>query len=311
MSKLADLPDLVVLARVLERGSFARAGADLGVPASTLSRKVAALEGRLGARLLERTTRKMRPTELGLQLAERGRRIREELEGAERAVADHQQAPRGLLRLTVPTPIADDFLGPAIASYLARYPDMRVEVIADDRMVDLVTEGFDLALRIGSLRDSSLGSVRLAIVGPVLAASPRYLAGAPTLRHPRDVAGQAIVSYGRRRRTTWRFVRGSATEAVEVTARATANSAKLVAQLAAAGAGIALLPRFVAAEAGLEVLEPGGWRPAMNDLALVTPSARPSAPKVRAFIDVMREVVSARPDMFDFVVPRKNVASTT
>jgi DNA-binding transcriptional LysR family regulator len=301
---MAELVDLVVLARVVERGSFARAAADLGLPPSTLSRRVAALERRLGMRVLERTTRHLRPTEIGELLAERGQRVRRELEDAERAVADHQRAPRGLLRLSVPTPVADDFIGPALAEYLRRYPDMRLEVVAEDRLVDLVTEGFDAALRIGRLTDSALGAVRLAVLSPVLAAAPRYLERAPPLRRPRDLAAHAFVAFGKRRRQAWTFVgRGGATEDVELVPRANATSAPLVAQLAAEGAGVALLPRSVVARAGLAVLEPGGFRPRPSDLSIVTPSARISATKVRAFVDLMREFVASRPDLFDAVVP--------
>jgi DNA-binding transcriptional LysR family regulator len=304
---MAQLLDLVVLTRVIERGSFARAAVDLGVPPSTLSRRVAALEKRLGVRVLERTTRSLRPTEVGELLAERGARVRKELEDAERAVADHQRAPRGLLRISVPTPVADDFLGPALAEYLRRYPDMRIEVTSEDRFVDLVTEGFDAAIRIAKLADSSLGTARLAVVAPVLAAAPRYLERAPPLRHPRDLAGHAIVAFGKRRRQLWSFTgRGGATADVELAPRAVAGSAPLVAQLAADGAGIANLPRFVAARFGLTVVEPGGFRPLAYDLSIVTPSARMAAPKVRAFVDLMRDFVAARPDMFDAVVPRRS-----
>lgn len=300
---MTELVDLVVLARVVERGSFARAAADLAVPPSTLSRRVAALERRLGVRLLERTTRHVRATEIGEQLAERGQRVRRELEDAERAVADHQRAPRGLLRLSVPTPIADDFLGPALCEYLRRYPDMRVEIVAEDRIVDLVTEGFDAALRIARLADSSLGTARLGVVAPVLAAAPRYLERAPPLRRPRDLAAHAIVAFGKRRRQTWSFVgRGGATEEIELSPRAIASSAPLVAQLAADGAGVAMIPKFVAVRAGLTVLEPGGFRPQPFDLSIVTPSARMSATKVRAFVELMRDFVAARSDMFEAVV---------
>ncbi|MEO8701118.1 MAG: LysR substrate-binding domain-containing protein [Kofleriaceae bacterium] len=304
MSKLADLPDLVVLARVIDRSSFARAAIDLGVPASTLSRKVAALERRLGVRALERTTRHLRPTEVGLLLAERGRRIRDELEGAERAVADHQRAPRGVLKLSVPTPIADDFLGPVVGEYLRRYPEMRVEISAEDRIVDLVTEDLDAAMRIAPLRDSAMGAARIAVVAPVLAAASEYLATAPPLRHPRDLVQHSIIHFGKKRKMTWQFTKGSATETVELIPRVVANSAPLVADIAATGAGLALIPKFVAIDHGLAIIEPAGFRPTSVDLSIVTPSARPTAPKVRAFIDLMRELVSARPDMFEAVVPR-------
>jgi DNA-binding transcriptional LysR family regulator len=296
--------DLVVLARVIERGSFARAAADFGVPPSTLSRKVAALERRLGVRVLERTTRHLRPTEIGTLLAERGARVRRELEDADRAVADHQRAPRGLLRITVPTPIATDLIGCALAEYLRRYPDMRVEVLAEDRIVDLVGEGFDVALRAAALPDSTLGAIRIAVVGPVLAASRRYLDRAPPLRHPRDLANHTVVGFSRRRKLTWTFTRRDAVETVEVAPRAIANSAPLVAQLVAEGAGLSLLPRFTAVTNDLVVVEPGGFAPRKLDVSIVTPSARQSAPKVRAFIELMRDFVATRTDMFDAVVPR-------
>ena len=302
---MSELVDLVVLARVIERGSFVRAATDLGVPPSTLSRRVAALERRLGIRVLERTTRSLRPTEVGALLAERGARVRKELEDAERAVADHQRTPRGLLRISVPTPIADSFLGPPLAEYLRRYPEMRVEVISEDRIVDVLGEGFDAAIRIAKLADSSLGTVRLAVVAPVLAASQAYLDRAPPLRKPADLAAHAIVAFAKRRKLTWTFVgRGGATEDVELVARAVASSAPLVADMAAAGGGIANVPRFVAGRANLVIVEPGGYRPIPFDLSIVMPSARLAAPKLRAFVDLMRDFVSGRPDMFDAVIPR-------
>jgi DNA-binding transcriptional LysR family regulator len=217
------------------------------------------------------------------------------------------------LRLSVPTPVADDFVGPALAEYLRRYPDMRLEVVADDRIVDLVAEGFDAALRVGQLTDSSLGAVRLAVVSPVLAAAPRYLDRAPPLRRPRDLTehAHAVVAFGKRRRQSWTFVgRGGATEDVELVPRASSTSAPLVAQLAADGVGIALIPRSVAARAGLAILEPGGFRPQPYDLSIVTPSARMTATKVRAFIELMRDFVQARLDLFDAVIPTASRRTT-
>jgi DNA-binding transcriptional LysR family regulator len=305
MSK-TELVDLVVLARVIERGSFAKAAGDFGVPPSTLSRRVAALEKKFGVRVLERTTRSLRPTEIGELLAERGLRVRRELEDAERTVADHQRAPKGLLRLSCPTPVADHFIGPAVAEYMSRYPDMRVELVADDRYVDLVADGFDAAIRAGVLPASSLGAVRLGSVAPVLAASSRYLERAPALRHPRDLAEHAYVAFGRKRKATCKFIgRGGAVESVELVPRATANSAPCVAEIVASGVGLASLPRFVATAANLVIVEPGGFRPVPLDLSIVTPSARSTAPKLRAFIDLMHDFVATRPDMFDGVIPRK------
>jgi len=300
--------DLVVLARVIDRGTIAAAAAELGVPASTVSRRIGALERRLGQRVLERTTRSLRPTELGELLAERGRRVKTELDLADQLVADHQRAPRGVLRISVPTPTASDLIGPALAEYLRRYRDMKLEVIAEDRLVDLVTEGYDAALRLATLSDSSLGAIRIGTVGPVLAGAPTYLDRAPPLRHPRDLADHAFVAFGKKRRQTIRFVRGEVALEIEVAPRAAATSAPLIAQMCAAGTGLAVIPRFTAVAAGLVVVEPAGYRPEAHAFSIVTPSARAIPPKVRAFVEIMRDYLATRTDIFDSVVPRKELA---
>lgn len=296
--------DIVVLARVVARGSFARAAADLGVPPSTLSRKVIALERRLGVRLLERTTRQLRPTDVGLLLAQRGEQIRTQLDDVDRLVADHQRAPRGVLRLTVPTPVASDLMAPILATYLARYPEMRVEVLAEDRVVDLLTDNFDAAIRVGPLTDSTLGAIRVGSVVPVLAATRAYLDRAPPLRHPRDLAAHTTIAYSRARKVTWRFTRPTTNEdeSIDLTARISATSAPLVLQLCAASAGLALVPRHSAEAASLEVLAPAGYAPRGFDVHIVTPSAQTAPPKVRAFIDLVREIATARGDLFDPVL---------
>lgn len=304
MADRLDEPDLVVLARVIDRGSFARAAAELDVPPSTLSRRVAALERRLGVRALERTTRSLRATELGELLAARGRRVRAELEEAERLVADHRQTPRGVLRLSIPTP-AIDFIGPVVADVLARYPELRVEIVASDRPLDVIGDGVDAALFVGTVSaGGTLGVVRLGQISPVLAASKRYLDRAPPLRHPRDLAdpAHAIVGFGRSRRGPWRFVhaKGAVAEVVPVAPRVLVTAKALVAQLVAAGAGIGLVPRpaAIALASSIVVLEPGGYRPVSGVFSLVTPSARTAAPKVRAFIDALKAFIATRDDLF-------------
>src|SRR5262249_21405149 len=147
-------------------------------------------------------------------------------------------------------------------------------------------------------------------VAPGLGASTRSLDRAPPLRSPRDLTTHAIVGFGRRRRVSWTFVKRDATEAVEVVPRAIANSAPLVAQLVAEGAGLSLLPRFIATGTpNVTIVEPGGCRPQAFDVSLLTPSGRLAAPKVRAFVDLMRDFVGSRTDMFDAVVPRARTST--
>ncbi len=295
-------PDLVILARVIDRGSFARAAEELKVPPSTLSRRVAALEERLGVRAIERTTRHLRATEVGELLAARGRRVRTELEEAERMVADHRGAPRGLLRVAVPTP-AGDFLGPVFADMMARYPEMRLEIAVGDRPLDFLADGFDVALHAGTLRGtSSLGVLRIGHIAPVLVASVRYLERAPAIRHPRDLADPAHAIIARSRRSTWDFLHprtGSKLTIKPAPARTLVSAKSLAVELAAAGLGLAFAPRGAAASRPeLRILEPGGYRPEGGPFVLVTPSARTSAPKVRAFADTMKAFAALRSDMF-------------
>jgi DNA-binding transcriptional LysR family regulator len=168
-----------------------------------------------------------------------------------------------------------------------------------------VTEGYDAAIRLARLPDSSLGTIRLGTIRPVLAASRTYLDHARALRQPSDLRDHAIVGFGPKRRQTWRFTRGASEAAIDVMPRAVSNNATLVAKLCAGGAGLSLIPRFTALEAELEIVEPGGWSPQSSDFSIVTPSARTMPPKVRALVDLLHEFVASRPDVFDSVVPRK------
>jgi DNA-binding transcriptional LysR family regulator len=298
-----DLPDLVILARVIDRASFARAAIDLGVPSSTVSRRVAALESRLGVRAIERTTRRLRATEIGELLAQHGRRVRAELEEAERAVADHRDAPRGILRLAIPSALVE-LLGHMLAELLARYPELRIDLAVSDAPAEMLAGGCDAALHGGHVRSSATyGITRLGHISPILAASSRYLEGAPKLRHPRDLADPAHTIVARSRRPRWQFVHMKAGDQLTVTPaapRAVVATKSFGAELVAAGVGIAILPRaamFTYRE--LRVLEPGGYRPPRGPFSIVTPSTRTAAPKVRAFVDAMRAYIATRPDLFD------------
>jgi DNA-binding transcriptional LysR family regulator len=148
------------------------------------------------------------------------------------------------------------------------------------------------------LPDSSLGAIPLPAVAPVLCASRAYLDRAPPLRHPRDLADHVTICFGSARKVTWRFVRGDDTCAIELAHRACANSAPMIGQLAAAGAGIAMVPPLTATTAGLETLEPGGFRPRSIPMHLVTPSSRSMPPKLRAFAAMLRAFVARRADLF-------------
>src|SRR5262245_12668013 len=180
-----DLNELVVFARVVQTGSFTAAAAALGMPKSTVSRKVSELEERLGSRLLQRTTRKLSLTDVGRTYFEYCARIVGEVEDAERAVSSLQETPRGLLRVT--TGINVTFLGPILSDFLKRYPEVRLEVLATGRVVDLVEERFDVGIRAGPLAESTLIARSLGNATWFHVASPEYLEKRGRPRAPADL----------------------------------------------------------------------------------------------------------------------------
>src|SRR5215471_5276201 len=165
-----DLNEILVFTRVVQSGSFTAAAKLLGMPKSTVSRKVSELEERLDARLLQRTTRKLNLTDVGRTYFDYCSRIVADVEDAERAVSSLQDTPRGVLRVTTGPNVA--YLGPIISDYLKRYPQVRLEIVATTRAVDLVEERFDVGIRAGALADSSLVAKRLGRVEWFLAATP-------------------------------------------------------------------------------------------------------------------------------------------
>jgi DNA-binding transcriptional LysR family regulator len=206
----------------------------------------------------------------------------------------------------VPTSIIDTFLGMALSEFVRRYPEMRIDVVATDAVVDLVADGYDATIRIGSSSPPSLGISPLATIVPVLAASRAYLERAPRIERLADLASHSLVGHSGKRRTAWTFEsRSGEQERVDVTPRVVTHSAPLATQCVIAGAGISILPRSVALGEGLVVLEPGGYRPPPVSVAILVPSARAKAPKSRAFITLMREFVATHADLFDVIETRR------
>ena len=171
-----DLNDIVVFTKVVETRSFTSAAEALGLPKSTVSRKLAQLEERLGVRLVQRTTRKFALTEIGTAYYERCQRIVADLAAAEQLVTDMQATPRGRVRVTAPIDLSMRYLGAIIADFLAAHADINIELEASDRLVDLIEEGYDVAIRIGPLQESTLIARKLVTIDAVLCAAPAYLA---------------------------------------------------------------------------------------------------------------------------------------
>ncbi len=282
-----DLNEILVFAEVAKAGSFTRAARALSMSKSTVSEKVAALERRLNARLLHRTTRALALTEAGRTWLAHGARILSAVQEAEHAMTSLQAAPSGLLRITTPFNFAG--FTSVLSGYLARYPQVRIDLVCTDRPVNLVAEGFDLAVRMGHLADSTLVARRIGAHESHLVASPGYL---DARGRPRTVEAlsthAALVFAGGERASTWRLQSGRRTAALEPVARLVANDLEIIRQASRDGLGVALLPEELCAAdlaAGrLERVLPR-WAAPGVPLHVLHPSARQLDPKVRAFID--------------------------
>lgn len=286
-----DLDELVAMGlfvHVVELRSFTEAARRTGLSKSVVSRRVAALEDRLGTRLLNRTTRRLSLTEPGVAFYERCARMLAEAAEAEDAVAALSREPRGLVRVAAPVALCHLVMMPAFASFLAEHPGTRIEVSASDRMDDVVGEGYDVALRVGQLTDSSLVARRLADVPFAIVASPAYLErrGRPT--RPEDLMDHATLHYtGVASHQEWRFAAGASSGTVLNPAPFQTDNATVLREATRAGIGVTVLPRFVVGDllASGELVEVLQDHPiAERSLYAVLPHRRNASPKVVAFV---------------------------
>ncbi len=242
MSKFSEME---VFTCVIDEESFSGAARTLGVSKSYVSKQISKLEDRLGVQLLQRTTRTMTMTDVGRAFYDRAKSILDELDAAELAVSNLHSSPRGTLRMSVPMSFGVRHVAPAIARFMIEYPDLEVDISFVDRTVDLVDEGFDMAVRIGQLEDSSLVARKLAPMRQVLVASPDYIARRGEPRTPEDLRKHACLIYTYQRTgSTWRFTRGGEDVSIKVSGPMRANNGDALLEAARAGLGVAILPDF-------------------------------------------------------------------
>jgi DNA-binding transcriptional LysR family regulator len=291
MQPKTDLGDVVAFAAVVETGSLARAAERIGVSKSLVSRRVARLEAHLGARLLTRSASGAVPTEAGRIYFVRVGEAMAGLEAAREAVTESVSHVAGMIRLAAPQSFGTRYLAPALAEFLAAHPRVELDAVFDDRRVDLVGEGFDLAVRIGNLPDSSLIARWLAPVRRVVIASPEYIAREGEPARPRDLAGHALLLYANVPIfEQWRFSVDGRDESVRGRARLRANSGELQLAAVEAGLGVAILPTFIAGEAigrGSVRVILAEWPLAVGGLHAVMPPGRGASARVRALVDFL------------------------
>ncbi len=295
-----DLNAMVVFGAVVKHGGFTAASRALSLPKSTISRKVAQLEADLGVRLLERTTRRLRVTEAGAEYVEYCERITAEAEQAMRAMTQLQDTPRGTLRVTTDHVFGTAFLPGLLDEYVKGYPDVDVQVVLSAERLDLITEGFDLAIWIGQLPDSTYIARLLGREQQILCASPAYVARKGSPKKPADLAQHDCLLFGVRPGSSeWRLVDEEGhTERVRVHGRIKASDVRVLYQAALDGVGVARLPSFMAApelEAGRLVPVMDGWATEPMPLYVVYPSNSGQPAKVQTFVDLLLERLEVKP----------------
>jgi len=293
---MTDLNSLALFAKVAEAGSFSEAARRLKTPISTVSRRIAELEDQLGVRLLERSTRNLRLTELGAEVLEHAVRSAELSEAVESVVSNRRSEVSGTLKLSAPPSVSDSLLTPLVTAFQASYPNVRVQILATERLVDLITEGVDLAFRLDVLKDSCLVARRVLTYRHQLVASPSYLKTCQPPREPQDLLDHRLLTFSHwKPENSWTFVHknGMNKETLTFQPHFSMNDYTGLAPALAAGAGIGDLPPVV--QPGLiregrlvEVIP--DWRFRTHELSLVQVGNRHITKPCRLFKDLAAQM---------------------
>lgn len=300
MNRLPDLEAWAIFAKVAEAGSFARAAEELSLSQATVSKAITRLEKRMQVMLFHRTSRRMSLTDSGLLALENAARILEAGEAVEAEVVERSAGLRGPIRIAAPMSFGLSRLAPALPQFMARHPEVALDIEFDDELVDLVAKRFDLALRISTLADSSLLARRLCTVRIHLVGAPAYFAQHGRPQHPRELANHRALQYAYARSgPSWRFRHprhGEFTQAMSTPLRV--NNAEALAPALHAGLGLALQPEFLV----WQDLQSGALETVMDDwqvepiaLHLVTPPGRRRPVRVQALMDYLVEYFAAAP----------------
>lgn len=291
-----DLNEVAVFLKVVELGSFTQAARSLGMPNSTVSAKVSDLEKRLGVSLIRRTTRKLFITPEGQAFYEKCARGLEEIRSAEEEVSAGQREPQGLLRLTAPIELGSTVLPNVIAKFKQQYPKVQFELNLSDATVDLIAEGFDLAIRGGDLKDSSLMAKKLGSVYFAPFASASYLKKNPAPKTPKDLKDHCCLQFTPIGVDEWKLVGPKAVN-VPMKKQIVINELNMIKALTIAGLGVSLMPTFhcmAEVQSGKLVRVLPEWRSNLRPVHFVYGGHRHASPKVNAFIALATEMIQER-----------------
>lgn len=297
------LTGMSIFVAVVENNSLAGAARHMNLSPSVVSKQLSALEDRLGVRLLNRTTRRVSLTEVGSAYFERCKRILADVDEAEAAVTTAHSSPRGLLKITAPSTFAHRHVAPHLPAFLDRYPEVQVQLLVADRLVDLVEEGMDLAIRIAQLKDSSLIARKLAPNHRKLVAAPGYVEKWGMPKRPEDLQDHALITLQPGSPINdWHFVVDGEERVIRARGLIATNHGDSILALALSGAGLAMLAAHVVGE----YVQDGQLISVLDDMVsedvpiyAVYPSNRHLSPKVRAFVDYLVEIYGPRPYWLD------------
>jgi DNA-binding transcriptional LysR family regulator len=288
MDKLSSLRAFV---KVVELGSFSEAGRQLRLSRSAVSKYISELEQSLGVQLLNRTTRHASANEAGQAYFERALSILADLDAADQAVAQAQATPRGLLRVNAPMSFGTLQLGPAIADFMARYPELQIQLMLSDDQIDPMQGGFDVTLRIADLESSSLIARRIVAIERAICAAPDYLAQHGTPTRPEDLRHHALLTYGfLLTGNQWKLIGADGDHWIQPSWTLCVNNAEVLRDAAIKGRGVALLPTFIAGDdlrAGALQTVLANYKAPPLSLYAIYPPTRHLAVKVRLFIDFL------------------------
>lgn len=286
------LTEMEAFATVVDQGGFTDAAKKMGISKSAVSKHVSSLESRLGARLLNRTTRRVSPTEIGLAYYDRARRVLNDAGEADALVTAMQSAPSGMLRVSVATDFGVNHLSPVLGDFLHSYPDITVNMVLNNRYVELISEGFDLAIRVGELEDSSLRARKLCETNKRMIAAPGYFQQFGRPQKIDDLNEHKLLHYSNQASgNVWKVTAPSGEKRqVRTAGSLTVNDGQSLLNAAIGGLGIAYLPSFLYAEP----LRQGLLEDVIPELPMevqgiyaIYPPGRYTQPKVRAFIDFL------------------------
>ena len=297
MARLPDLEGLAIFAKVVELRSFAGAAAEFNLSKATVSKAVSRIEARLGTRLINRTSRRFALTDAGRQLTGRAAHILAEGEAVEDAALAQATVPRGLVRLAAPISFGVLHLAPLLPEFLATYPEVSVDLHLSDAMVDLIGEGFDAALRLAVLPDSSLVARRFCEMPRYLVGSPAYLDNHGRPRHPLHLAQHRCIIYSYSMTAeTWRFTKDGRSATVRPSGPLRVNNGDAMMPALIAGTGLGILPEFILREAlganQLERLLPD-WSLPLGAVYWVTPPGEPQPKRVEVLADFLMKKLAA------------------